>query len=331
MSKQTPMMRQYLKIKADHLDAFLFFRLGDFYELFYEDAIRAGRKLEITLTKRDSGQKETIPMCCVPHHSEEGYIKTLVDKGYKVAICEQVEDPKEAKGVVKREVVQVITPGTVMESSMLNERESNYITSLSQFKDGTYVIAYNDLSTGENRLALIKNGWEAVLHELFNQSIKEIVISSTLPEELQNQLQEKLQITLSYQDEVNFNAEYRNLCDHINDERLLEAFSRLLNYVQYTQKRSLDHLQPAEVIQLKDYLSLDMYSKRNLELTETIIKQGKHGSLLWVLDHTVTAMGARMLKKWLERPLLNKKQIEKRLDIVEGFYKGFMERDLISE
>src|SRR5690625_5224558 len=270
-------------------------------------------------------------MCGVPHHAAENYIKKLVDSGYKVAICEQVEDPKEAKGVVKREVVQVVTPGTVMESSMLKDRESNYIASLSQFDDGSYVIVYNDLSTGENRLTLIKNGWEAVLHELFNQSIKEIVISSGLPENLQEQLHDKLQVTLSYQDEVNFNAEYRDLCDHINDKRLIEAFSRLLNYIQYTQKRSLDHLQPAEVIELKNYLSLDMYSKRNLELTETIMKQGKHGSLLWVLDHTVTAMGARMLKKWLERPLLNKKQIEKRLDIVEGFYKGFMERDLISE
>src|SRR5690625_5094246 len=204
MSKLTPMMKQYLRIKADYQDAFLFYRLGDFYELFYEDAIKAAHELEITLTKRDSTKTDPIPMCGVPYHAAEGYIKKLIEKGYKVAICEQVEDPKEAKGVVKREVVQVITPGTVMESSMLNDRESNYIASLSQFKDGSYVIVYNDLSTGENRLALIKNGWEAVLHELFNQSIKEIVISSKLPEELQDQLREKLQITLSYQDELTF-------------------------------------------------------------------------------------------------------------------------------
>ncbi|HLS61339.1 MAG TPA: DNA mismatch repair protein MutS [Virgibacillus sp.] len=331
MSKHTPMMKQYLRIKADHTDAFLFFRLGDFYEMFYEDAIHAARELEITLTQRDPGQKEPIPMCGVPHHAAENYIKTLVGRGYKVAVCEQVEDPKDAVGVVKREVVQVITPGTVMESTMLNENESNYIASLSHFDDGTYVVVYNDLSTGENKLALITTGWEAVIHEFFNQSIKEIVISSTLPKELQDHLQERLQVTLSYQDQVDFSAEYRGLCDHINDERLLEAFSRLLNYIQRTQKRSLDHLQPAELIELKDYLSLDMYSKRNLELTETIMKKNKYGSLLWVLDKTVTAMGARTLKRWVERPLLHPEQIERRLEIVDGFYKGFMERDAIRE
>ena len=331
MSKHTPMMKQYLKIKADHQDAFLFFRLGDFYELFYEDAIQAARELEITLTQRDPGQKEPIPMCGVPHHAAENYIKTLVDKGYKVAICEQVQDPKDAVGVVKREVVQVITPGTVMESTMLREDESNYLASLSHFEDGSFVIVYNDLSTGENRLALITNGWDAVIHELFNQTIKEIVISSKLPKDLQTQLKNRLQVTLSYQDEVNFNAEFRSLCDHLNDERLMKAFSRLLNYIQSTQKRSLDHLQPAEVIELKNYLALDMYSKRNLELTETILKKGKHGSLLWVLDQTVTAMGARTLKKWVERPLLHQEAIEHRHDIVEGFYKGFMERDSVRE
>jgi len=331
MSKHTPMMKQYLRIKADHTDAFLFFRLGDFYELFYDDAIQAARELEITLTQRDPGQKEPIPMCGVPHHAAENYIKTLVERGYKVAVCEQVEDPKDAVGVVKREVVQVITPGTVMESTMLNENESNYIASLSHFDDGAYVVVYNDLSTGENKLALITNGWEAVIHEFFNQSIKEIVVSSTLPKELQDHLQDRLQVTLSYQDRVDFNAEYRGLCDHINDERLLEAFSRLLNYIQRTQKRSLDHLQPAELIELKDYLSLDMYSKRNLELTETIMKKNKYGSLLWVLDKTVTAMGARTLKRWVERPLLHAEQIERRLEIVDGFYKGFMERDAIRE
>ncbi|PAV30078.1 DNA mismatch repair protein MutS [Virgibacillus profundi] len=331
MSKHTPMMEQYLKIKADHKDAFLFFRLGDFYEMFFEDAISAARELEITLTKRDPGQKEPIPMCGIPYHAAENYIKILVDKGYKVAICEQVEDPKTAKGVVKREVVQLITPGTVMESNMLHEGENNYIASLSYFKDGSHVVVYNDLSTGENRIALISHGWDAVIHELYNQPIKEIVISSNLPEDMQEQLRERLNVTLSYQDEVKFNAEYRDLCGNLNDERLMKAFSRLLNYVQHTQKRSLDHLQQAEVIELNNYLSLDMYSKRNLELTETIIKKGKHGSLLWVLDKTVTAMGSRMLKKWLERPLLNKQIIEERLEVVEGFYHGFMERDTLRE
>lgn len=257
MAKVTPMMEQYLKIKAEYKDAFLFYRLGDFYEMFYEDAISAARELEITLTKRGGGKSEAeIPMCGVPHHSAENYIKTLIEKGYKVAICEQVEDPKTAKGVVKREVVQLITPGTVMESNMLKEGENNYIASLSHFKDGSFVIAYNDLSTGENHLALITGGWDSVIHELYNQPIREIVISSNLPEEMQNQLKERLNVTLSYQNEVTFSAEYRNLSENLNDERLMKAFSRLLNYIQNTQKRSLDHLQPAEVIKLKDHLSL---------------------------------------------------------------------------
>ncbi|SHF53401.1 DNA mismatch repair protein MutS [Ornithinibacillus halophilus] len=330
MAKYTPMMEQYLKIKADYKDAFLFFRLGDFYEMFFEDAINAARELEITLTKR-AGQDEPIPMCGVPYHSAANYIKNLVEKGYKVAICEQVEDPKTAKGVVKREVVQLITPGTVMESNMLDEKDNNYIASLSSFEDGSYVIAYNDLSTGENKLALITTGWDSVIHELYNQPIKEIVVSSSLDEDCQKQLKDRLQVTLSYQDEVNFNAEYRDLCENLNDERLMKAFSRLLNYIQHTQKRSLDHLQQAEIIQLNDYLSLDMYSKRNLELTQTMLRKGKHGSLLWVLDKTVTAMGSRTLKKWLERPLLNKHEIEKRLETVQGFYHGFMERDALRE
>ncbi|WP_047985200.1 DNA mismatch repair protein MutS [Ornithinibacillus californiensis] len=331
MAKLTPMMEQYLRIKADYQDAFLFFRLGDFYEMFFDDAIKASRELEITLTKRDGGKEEPIPMCGIPYHAAEGYIKNLVEKGYKVAICEQVEDPKTAKGVVKREVVQLITPGTVMESTMLNERNNNYIASLSHFNDSSFVVVYCDLSTGESRIAHFSSDFDRVIHEFYNQPIKEIVVSSNLPEELKKQLTDKLQVTLSYQDEVTFNGEYRNICENLNDERLIKAFSRLLNYIQYTQKRSLDHLQQAEIIELDHFLSLDMYSKRNLELTETILKKGRHGSLLWVLDKTVTAMGSRMLKKWIERPLLDKIQITNRLDAVQGFYQAFMEREELRE
>lgn len=331
MTKHTPMMQQYLTIKAEHEDAFLFFRLGDFYELFNEDAIQAARELEITLTQRDPGRKDPIPMCGVPHHSAEGYIKTLVDRGYKVAICEQVEDPKDAVGVVKREVVQIITPGTVMETAMLDESESNYIVSLSYFLDETFVLAYSDLSTGENKLALVTEGWEAVVHELYHQSAKEIVIDDQLPEHYQEEIKAKLQVTLSYQTEVTFNAEYRHLYDHLNDERLIESFCRLLNYIERTQKRALDHLQRAEMIDLQHYLALDMFSKRNLELTQTILKKGKHGSLLWVLDDTKTSMGARLLKQWLERPLLNKTEIEQRHQIVEQMVDQFMYREQLRE
>ncbi len=331
MTKHTPMMQQYLHIKEQHTDAFLFFRLGDFYELFNDDAIQAAKELEITLTQRDPGKNDPIPMCGVPHHSAERYIKTLVDRGYKVAICEQVEDPKDAVGVVKREVVQIVTPGTVMESAMLDESESNYIVSLSHFDDGSFVLAYSDLSTGENKLTLVTEGWDAVIHELFHQSAKEIVIGESLPDKYQKEIRDKLQMTLSYQVEVSFNGELRHLYDHLNDERLIEALCRLLSYIERTQKRSLAHLQRAEIIDLQHHLTLDMFSKRNLELTQTILKKGKHGSLLWVLDDTKTAMGARQLKKWLERPLLHRTQIEKRHQIVEQLYDQFMNREEIRE
>lgn len=322
-------MKQYLNIKVDYPDSFLFFRLGDFYEMFNEDAILAAQELEITLTNRDSASSDPIPMCGVPHHAAERYIKTLVDKGYKVAICEQVEDPKTAKGIVKREVVQMITPGTVMESSMLHEKNSNFIASLSHFKNDAFVIVYHELSTGETQLVLLGEDFASVIHELGNHEIKELVVSPKLDEAYVDQLQKRLQIVLSYESETTFLGEFRDLYENLTDERYLQSFSRLLNYISHTQKRSLQHLQKPQIIELKNYLSLDMFSKRNLELTESIIKKGKHGSLLWVLDQTVTAMGARTLRKWLERPLIHKQAINNRLQIVEEFYDAFMERDTL--
>ncbi|WP_226034871.1 DNA mismatch repair protein MutS [Aquibacillus saliphilus] len=331
MATYTPMIQQYLKVKADYKDCFLFFRLGDFYEMFFDDAVSASRELEITLTSRDGGSEDRIPMCGIPYHSAANYIKNLVEKGYKVAICEQVEDPKTAKGVVKREVVQLITPGTVMEGNMLDEKENNYLASITSFKDETYVISYNDLSTGENSIATISNGWTAVLSELFNRPVKEIVVSVDLAKELQTELRERLQVTLSYHEQTEIDDNFKHLLSNLEDEKEIKAFGRLFNYIQKTQKRTLDHLKPAQLIELKQYMSLDMYSKRNLELTETIMRKGKQGSLLWVIDQTVTAMGSRMLKKWVERPLLNKTLLEKRFNIVDGFLEQFFERETIRE
>ncbi|QDP40255.1 DNA mismatch repair protein MutS [Radiobacillus deserti] len=331
MAGYTPMIQQYLKIKAQYKDCFLFFRLGDFYEMFFQDALEASRELEITLTSRDGGGEERIPMCGIPYHSAENYIKNLVEKGYKVAICEQVEDPKAAKGVVKREVVQLITPGTVMEGNMLNEKENNYLASITQWTNTTFSIAYADLSTGENTTAMMNNGWQAVLSELYNRPVKEIVVDSNLADSYQNDLVEKLQLTVSYQDEVHVSPTMKPLVESLANERLVETVGRLLNYLERTQKRSLDHLKKAQLIELQQFMSLDMYSKRNLELTETIIRKGKQGSLLWVLDKTVTAMGARKLKKWMERPLLQTADIEYRFDIVDGFLQHFIERESLRE
>lgn len=331
MAKYTPMIEQYLKIKAENKDSFLFFRLGDFYEMFFDDAIKASRELEITLTSRDGGGEERIPMCGVPYHSAANYIKNLVEKGFKVAICEQVENPKDAKGVVKREVVQLITPGTVMEGHMLDEKENNYLVSVSQFDPNTFVITYNDLSTGENNVAMIETGWEQVISELFNRPIKEIVVSPDFPNPYQEDLRDRINVTLSYENDTEIADDFYHLVKELDDHRLKSGFGRLLCYIQSTQQRALDHLKQVQIIELKEYMSLDMYSKRNLELTETIMKKGKQGSLLWVLDQTVTAMGARKLKKWLERPLLKQSVIEKRLNLVSGLREDFLSRETLRE
>ena len=331
MTKYTPMIEQYLKIKAQHKDSFLFFRLGDFYELFFDDAVKAARELEITLTSRDGGRKERIPMCGVPHHSATNYIKNLVEKGYKVAICEQVEDPKEAKGVVKREVVQLITPGTVMDGVMLDEKENNYLASLANFDEDTYSIVYIDLSTGETSGALVTTGWAQVLNELYNRPVKEVIISPQLPELKRQSLIDRLNITISYGEQTELKASYDHLVERIDSKQIITGFSQLISYLEMTQKRALDHIKPLKVIELNQYLGLDMYSKRNLELTETIIKKTKKGSLLWVLDQTVTAMGARKLKSFLERPLLNQSTIEKRYQFVDGLMADYIQREELRE
>ncbi len=331
MAQYTPMMQQYLKIKADHKDAFLFFRLGDFYEMFFDDALKASKELEITLTSREGGSSDRIPMCGVPYHSAENYIKQLIGKGFKVAICEQVEDPKTAKGVVKREVVQLVTPGTVMEGSMLEDKENNYLASLTEFSDGTFTVSYNDLTTGENSIALVTGGFDAAISELYNRPVKEVVVSSEMEEEQLETLEGRLGCTVSFEDRTVIEDAFSGLTEGIHQEKFLTGFGRMLQYIKHTQKRALDHLRPVQVIELQQYMSLDMYSKRNLELVETLRKQGKSGSLLSVLDQTITSMGARMLKKWLERPLLSSKEIETRHDQVAGFLEHYFEREDLRE
>ncbi|EIJ81413.1 DNA mismatch repair protein MutS [Bacillus methanolicus PB1] len=331
MATYTPMIQQYLLIKADYQDAFLFFRLGDFYEMFFDDAIKASQELEITLTSRDGGGDERIPMCGVPYHSAASYIEQLIEKGYKVAICEQTEDPKQAKGVVKREVVQLITPGTMMEGKGLNEKENNYIASITAFDDFTYGFAYNDLSTGENRVTLLTGGFEEVLNELSVSGAKEVVVSSNFDAELQRKMRERSVLTISLEDDTNVQSSYKHLFEEINNEKLRETFARLINYLYRTQKRSLDHLQPVSAYQVHQYMKIDYFSKRNLELTETIRSKGKKGSLLWLLDETKTAMGGRLLKQWIDRPLINQDSIEKRLSFVETLMNHYFERQDLRE
>jgi DNA mismatch repair protein MutS len=331
MAAYTPMIQQYLTVKADYQDAFLFFRLGDFYEMFFDDAIKASQELEITLTSRQGGTDDRIPMCGVPYHAAPNYIEQLISKGYKVAICEQTEDPKLTKGMVKREVVQLITPGTVMEGKGLNDKENNYIATITSFDDHTYGFAYNDISTGESRVTLLSNNFDEVLNELAVLSAKEVVVASSFDGELQKKLRERDVLAISFEDNSSIDMNFSHLLKDLNQEKLKQSIARLFNYLYRSQKRSLDHLQPVTTYQIHQYMKIDYYSKRNLELTETIRSKGKKGSLLWLLDETMTAMGGRMLKHWIDRPLINQNGIEYRQTIVEVLMSFYFERQELRE
>jgi DNA mismatch repair protein MutS len=313
MAQYTPMIQQYLAIKRDYPDTFLFFRLGDFYELFFEDAIVASRELEITLTGRDGGTEERIPMCGVPHHSADTYIAELLKKGYKVAVCEQVEDPKEAKGVVRREVTRVITPGTMMEGKWLTDKENNYMAAIAE-ADGRTGIAACDMSTGEMYVTSLFAAGEAALEEAMQYRPKELVVcglSAPVKSDLPTTRLEPSQL-----DAFAVDRQYQEAAKQL-DLAMRAAVNALLFYIGSTQKRSLSHMRLLKRYDAKQYLQMDGFSRRNLELTETIRDKTKKGSLLWLLDRTQTAMGGRLLRRWIERPLLNQSELEARLDAVE--------------
>ncbi|QKG84509.1 DNA mismatch repair protein MutS [Kroppenstedtia pulmonis] len=329
MAKYTPMIQQYLSIKADYPDAFLFFRMGDFYELFFDDAKRAAKELEITLTGRDGG-KERIPMCGVPHHSVEVYISRLIEKGYKVALCEQVEDPASAKGVVRREVVRVITPGTVMDEKMLVDKENNFLTALIRRQE-RFALAAGDLSTGEFYVTEFSGSVESLIDELASFQPREVLMSPELSEDtgFQEQLRIRLKclVTVIREDHVipqpelekRVAAQFPDYQEACTTPFTLEVTGLLLGYLQGTQKRTLGHLNRLSRYDTNQYMVLDESARHNLELTTTLREGKKRGSLLWLLDRTATAMGSRLLKKWLDKPLLDKKAIEERQDAIEAF------------
>ncbi len=327
-TKHTPMMEQYFGIKASYPDAFLFYRLGDFYELFYEDALEVAQLLELTLTSRNKNAEDPIPMCGVPYHAAAGYIDTLVEQGYKVAICEQVEDPKTAKGMVKREVVQLITPGTVMDGKSLSAKENNYLAALA-YTDTSYQFAYVDLSTGELKATELTDE-ASILNELAALQSKELVLTSEIPASVIEQLEKRLGLLFSEEKEQLETTEFLFLTKEL-PENLKNVTLKLLTYLNKTQKRSLDHLQPALSYQVDHFLSIDYYSKFNLELIQSIRTGKKQGTLLWLLDETKTAMGGRLLKQWIDRPLIQQKQIEARQNQVESLLKAFFERADLQE
>lgn len=347
MAKLTPMMKQYMEIKEKYKEHILFFRLGDFYEMFFEDALKASRELEIALTGRDCGLEERAPMCGVPYHSADSYIARLIEKGYKVAICEQIEDPSKAKGIVKRDVIRVISPGTVIDPEMLNDELNNYILTIIEDEKGIG-IAYCDITTGELNTTQFsgENKYKVLYDEILKINPKEILISNEndYSKKLINDLRkiDNILITefprggFTYKKSVEIIKNHFNIFSldsiGLSDKRLcIMAIGGILDYVKETQRVSLIHINNINLYSHNQYMLLDKYTRRNLELVETLMGNKKKGSLLWVLDKTCTSMGARTLRKWIEEPLTNVKQINERLDSVEVFYNDIILRDELKE
>jgi len=328
----TPMMQQYMEIKENYQDCILFFRLGDFYEMFFEDAITASREMEITLTGKSCGQEEKAPMCGVPFHAADTYIAKLIDKGYKVAICEQVEDPATAKGIVKREVIQIVTPGTVVSQTMLNEKENNYLASV-YLEESGIGIAYCDVSTGEINTTELTGGrsTERLLNELVKIRAREVIANEAVS--LEGLIDEIKETSGAYSSILNTQYYHRDTAEENilrqfrvaslkglgMDEKPLAvvALGALLSYLFETQKQNLTHLANLNVYNTEGHMSLDKATIKNLELTETLFEKKVQGSLLGILDRTHTAMGSRKMKQWLREPLNNLIEIQERLDAVE--------------
>ncbi len=322
-TKYTPMMQQYLTIKEEQQDAIVFFRLGDFYEMFFSDALLASRELEIALTARDAGTKEKVPMCGVPHHSSQSYIERLIEKGYKVAIVEQVEDPQTAKGIVKRDVVRVITPGTYMDSSK-KSLENNFLVAVHY--DRNYYISYVDLTTGESFATKLETK-QSLINELISIQAKEVIIDPEFDMTGFEAYIATYDVTLSYMSDTECMS---TLKSYVEDE-YLEVFGRLTNYLLSTQKRQIMHLQEVKVYSVDSFLKLDAYSLKNLELTETLRSGSRKGSLLWFLDKCQTAMGSRYLKSQIEKPLIDEEMITHRLNIIENFKTEFFIKEEVKE
>lgn len=329
-TEDTPMMIQYKAIKADYPDAFLFYRLGDFYEMFYEDAVKASQILELTLTARNKNADEPIPMCGVPYHSATNYIDTLTEKGYKVAICEQVEDPKQAKGMVKREVVQLVSPGTVTNENSLEAKENNYLSAV--YEDtGKYYLTYVDLSTGELK-ATVLNSVEALSNELAAIQSKELIVEDAESETV-DYLTRRMELLISTP--RTDKADKFDLDPYVEEDNLPKASKTslqiLLNYVFDTQMRSLTHIQTVDIYETDHYLKLGPGARKNLELQSSLKDNTKQGTLLWLLDETKTAMGGRLLKQWLDKPLIERTVIEKRQNLVGNIINHFFERADLKE
>ena len=333
-SEFSPMMQEYLKTKEEYQDCILFYRLGDFYEMFFDDAIKASKELELTLTGKLCGQEERAPMCGIPFHAADAYIAKLIEKGYKVAICEQLEDPKQAKGIVKRGVIRVVTPGTVIESNLLDEKKNNYIISI--YKTGLYYgVSVCDVSTGDFRTTQIaeNNNFPKLLDEISKFNPAEIIVNPFMydSQEEISKIKERFEVYISRVKEEAFSKNTEKLLQNylfVNDheekiesledkELIVSSINGLLDYLIETQKTNLDHINKIIVYTTTKYMSLDISARRNLEITEKMRDKSKKGTLLWVLDKTSTSMGGRMLRRWLNDPLVDVWEINNRLEAVK--------------
>ena len=324
-SKLSPMMQQYMDMKDNYEDCIIFFRLGDFYEMFFDDAILVSRLLELTLTGKQAGLEERVPMCGIPHHAYAGYVNSLVDMGYKVAIAEQMEDPKQTKGMVKRDVIQVVTKGTRLDEA-IDAKNNNYIANIYDF-EYCYGVSFADISTGEVYVELIDGEADKIIREVVKNGFREVIVNDKINREIVDILRTKHNVLITILSDLNEDSNYEYIYKDLEDERLVFTLKHLLNYIIETKKGDLHHLQKAVTIKSFEFLEFDINTKKNLELTETLRNRERQYSLLWLLDKNRTAMGSRFLKHNIENPLTNKKEIERRYDFVERLSTEFILRD----
>ena len=319
----SPGMKQYMDIKKEHEDELLFYRIGDFYELFFEDGITASHELELTLTGKNAGLKERVPMCGVPHHAVKSYLEKAISKGFKVAICEQVEDPKKAKGMVKREVINVVSKGTLVDLDYLNSYENNYLGSILDLSYA-YLLTYADISTGDIYSEFISYDDTSLLNRILKLNLKEIIIKSDFNIKLINIFKNTYGINITYND--NFYEEELKFIKDLKDERIIQGVKHLMYYLIVKELKDISHFSKVSVIDNNNYLNLDIHSVRNLELFETLRLKERQYSLIWLLDKCKTSMGSRTLKNWLSSPLKDEQRINQRLDIIEKLNNEFILR-----
>ena len=322
-SKLSPMMKHYVELKDKYEDTIILYRLGDFYEMFFDDAEVVSHALELTLTGKSAGLEEKVPMCGIPHHAAEVYIDKLIKKGFKVAICEQLEDPKNTKGIVKRDIIEVISSGTIINANSLDEKENNYIGSLYSFGYG-YALTYSDITTGEVYSVLI-NSASDVLYKLLSLEIKEIITNNEMDKALISKIKaQKIPVTI---EEYYLTDKYLEVYENIEDDRIIKSIQLLLYYLSEVQKRNLSHFQKVIIKKDNSSLMMDIHTKRNLELTECLRTKERMYSLLWLLDNTKTAMGSRRLKYFIENPLVDITKINERYNVVSKLLEEFILAD----